>query len=86
MEHWEEVARQLQSISMLFKQQQGFGHATVIDKSEQLIRQQAREIAELQACLKWYIDTDETGENPDNAFWLEGKKRAINALAKIERV
>lgn len=36
--------------------------------------------SELMQCLQWYIDNDDTMNMEDNKTWLEGKKRAEQAI------
>ncbi|QQP96519.1 hypothetical protein [Lysobacter enzymogenes] len=37
---------------------------------------------ELYAALAWYVENDDTNEEPENGFWLDGRDRAKAALAK----
>lgn len=45
-------------------------------------------IQELIDCLQWYVETDETYEGgrweEENAFWLEGKRKAEALLERIK--
>jgi hypothetical protein len=39
--------------------------------------------AELAERLQWFIDEDDTNEgDPDNAYWIKGKHRALDALTR----
>jgi hypothetical protein len=36
-------------------------------------------------CLKWYIENDDTNFGPSgNEYWLEGRRRAIDAMLEID--
>lgn len=42
-------------------------------------------IAELEACLRWYVEEDDTRTGlPSNQYWTEGKQRAMRALGMEE--
>lgn len=40
----------------------------------------SEQVRELKLALSWYVAHDDTNETPDNAEWLEGKRRAIALL------
>jgi len=66
------------------------------ENCEEIAKLLEKDVNELIECLKWYIQEDETNEGdtplPDhggytwneiNDYWIDGKKRAIAALAKF---
>lgn len=41
-------------------------------------------IHELRELLRWYVDNDDTNDEPSNAYYLNGKIRAMNLLKVYE--
>jgi len=41
-------------------------------------------IEELESCLRWYVEEDDTNmTQPGNEHWIEGKHRAMRALGMV---
>lgn len=36
----------------------------------------------IREALEWYVEHDETNDEPGNEFWLEGRRRALEALGR----
>ncbi len=57
-----------------------------LSELEAKLAQTEADKAELKKALAWYVKNDETNEGghweDDNAFWLEGKRRAEALLSK----
>lgn len=41
-------------------------------------------LKEVREALKWFIDNDDTNDDPENQHWLDGLERGRQALAKLE--
>lgn len=75
--------------------ERSYGWTGNLEEAADALEAQEARIAELEACLKWFIDNDETNEGEEpmaeyggrswdemNAFWLDGRNRARSALSK----
>lgn len=50
---------------------------------EQEVKELKEQRDRLEKALRWYVETDEVSDISGNEFWLDGRDRAIAALASI---
>lgn len=72
-------------------------NARVMTASRNIAPELIRVIELAEIALAWYIENDETNEgdnteiggknwDEENAFWIEGKRKAENALSEIRKL
>jgi hypothetical protein len=59
--------------------------AVQFDEAISVLHRLLAEADEMEGCLIWYVREDDTNMgNPQNEFWIEGKRRALRALKMEE--
>jgi len=76
---------ELEAIRLVSRYRPTDASAVQFDEALSVLHRLLAEADEMEGCLIWYVREDDTNMgNPQNEFWIEGKRRALRAL-KMEQ-